>query len=558
MMPNIFDSTYEDSFAQDIEFIHSLVNELPDIQYIERPEKKENRHYIETEPIFDNHNKIIKEQGPRQMDEWQNYPIHIQGRKVTTSYYADGFPQPTDGFNQTIKSDGMSIQRKTLCPICHEGDPGKHKHYGGKACTSCRAFFRRSVENEAYTRFKCIYSDEIDSSGNHCLISSRSWVSCRYCRFHKCLSSGLKVSLVLTPQERELRKKKRCINKRNRHDSLNKCYAKSYFSSPNSNTLCTTSFADEEVVLITYNVKQLMTEYMQKDMARFLMENPSSWDTILKMCFDRQPSFDVKDFYNKQKMGSLRRSVFERFLLNTYREHSALSPLLVQKLFDQNMPTVNFILSALNIGNSVVPSPLKELLQDVYERRKYLSTYLPHFPSYQQEIDLAMNQGDEQDNYYNFVTILAMRTIRKNIKMSQSTRAPDFDEAYPCQSLMSPEKETLKVTLRRNLEEVAKWPIFTPVNEKISKQKKPTPNNAIEIDYVLFTLLILISLYATHDSSDGSIVSSEVEKLQHQHLNLLHKYLKFTYPERAYNLLASGISAISKAQEASNILQIHF
>jgi len=32
-----------------------------------------------------------------------------------------------------------------LCPVCGN-EAGKHVHYGGKACTSCRAFFRRSVQ----------------------------------------------------------------------------------------------------------------------------------------------------------------------------------------------------------------------------------------------------------------------------------------------------------------------------------------------------------------------------------------------------------------------------
>lgn len=34
-----------------------------------------------------------------------------------------------------------------LCPVCGN-EAGKHVHYGGKACTSCRAFFRRSVQVE--------------------------------------------------------------------------------------------------------------------------------------------------------------------------------------------------------------------------------------------------------------------------------------------------------------------------------------------------------------------------------------------------------------------------
>ena len=33
----------------------------------------------------------------------------------------------------------------SACPICGN-EAGRHNHYGGRACTSCRAFFRRSVQ----------------------------------------------------------------------------------------------------------------------------------------------------------------------------------------------------------------------------------------------------------------------------------------------------------------------------------------------------------------------------------------------------------------------------
>ena len=36
------------------------------------------------------------------------------------------------------------------CPICGMGETGTHNHYGGRACTSCRAFFRRSVQTSSY------------------------------------------------------------------------------------------------------------------------------------------------------------------------------------------------------------------------------------------------------------------------------------------------------------------------------------------------------------------------------------------------------------------------
>ena len=92
-----------------------------------------------------------------------------------------------------------------VCPICgHEA--GKHSHYGGKGCASCRAFFRRSVQNKSYLTFICM-------KDKNCSIDSKSWKSCRFCRFQKCLKSGMKPSWVLNEDERKMRHEKRMGNK---------------------------------------------------------------------------------------------------------------------------------------------------------------------------------------------------------------------------------------------------------------------------------------------------------------------------------------------------------
>ena len=37
-----------------------------------------------------------------------------------------------------------------FCPICGNAEAGNHLHYGGRGCSSCRAFFRRSVQTLSY------------------------------------------------------------------------------------------------------------------------------------------------------------------------------------------------------------------------------------------------------------------------------------------------------------------------------------------------------------------------------------------------------------------------
>lgn len=84
-----------------------------------------------------------------------------------------------------------------FCEVCHR-QAGKHNYYGGKVCTSCRAFFRRSVQSGRHPDFKC---DQV----NECKIDSKSWKSCQKCRFQKCLSAGMKTNWVLSDSQRESR-----------------------------------------------------------------------------------------------------------------------------------------------------------------------------------------------------------------------------------------------------------------------------------------------------------------------------------------------------------------
>jgi len=67
-----------------------------------------------------------------------------------------------------------------------------------KFLTHSKAFFRRAVIDNSFKNFVCFAS-------RGCVIDSKSWRSCKFCRFEKCLSSGLKPSWVLDKSERKRR-----------------------------------------------------------------------------------------------------------------------------------------------------------------------------------------------------------------------------------------------------------------------------------------------------------------------------------------------------------------
>ncbi|XP_064478805.1 vitamin D3 receptor-like [Ornithodoros turicata] len=96
-----------------------------------------------------------------------------------------------------------------VCGVC--GDRAKSYHFGGISCDSCKAFFRRSVQNGA--RFQCPYE-------GCCRITVASRKCCQSCRFKKCLSIGMEQSWVMTEQERLQLLRQRLEKRQRRHATL--------------------------------------------------------------------------------------------------------------------------------------------------------------------------------------------------------------------------------------------------------------------------------------------------------------------------------------------------
>jgi len=84
-----------------------------------------------------------------------------------------------------------------LCYTCG-AKAGKHSYYGGQVCAACRAFFRRSVQSKYYEIFQC-------KRDKNCEINTKTKKNCQFCRFKKCLESGMKTSWVLSDDERNRR-----------------------------------------------------------------------------------------------------------------------------------------------------------------------------------------------------------------------------------------------------------------------------------------------------------------------------------------------------------------
>ena len=72
------------------------------------------------------------------------------------------------------------IPESMNCVIC--GDQAKHQHYGAQSCEGCKSFFKRSVLKNS--KYHCLLK-------NDCVIDKERRTSCKYCRFQKCITSGM-------------------------------------------------------------------------------------------------------------------------------------------------------------------------------------------------------------------------------------------------------------------------------------------------------------------------------------------------------------------------------
>lgn len=102
-------------------------------------------------------------------------------------------PSPASSDSPTSPASPGRPGGNKACGVC--GDVAKSMHFGGLSCDSCKAFFRRSVQNNAHKGFTCPYEKK-------CVIAVSSRKACQYCRFQKCLSIGMEKGWVMTEEER--------------------------------------------------------------------------------------------------------------------------------------------------------------------------------------------------------------------------------------------------------------------------------------------------------------------------------------------------------------------
>ncbi len=134
---------------------------------------------------------------------------------LTYETYNLGMPYPThhpamESETSAIPAGNVSSSTERtvmvkLCGVC--GDVAKSYHFGGLSCDSCKAFFRRSIQNDNYVHFQCCQLN------GQCVLTLTNRKRCQYCRIKRCFQIGMEKSWVMTEEERQLMMKARAEKK---------------------------------------------------------------------------------------------------------------------------------------------------------------------------------------------------------------------------------------------------------------------------------------------------------------------------------------------------------
>ncbi|CAG2100063.1 unnamed protein product [Medioppia subpectinata] len=169
--------------------------------------------------------------------------------------------------------------RNILCQICGEKATGSH--FSAITCESCKSFFRRNAINKV-DQFKCFL-------GGNCLIDRKNRNTCKKCRLNKCFVVGMKISLILSEEQKQLRKS---IIKSNRKSKL-------------SDTSVTT---DESAVSTAGLSPQTLATFTDEINLDINFENILPQDNNLNNIFDLQ-TFSVNYIANDTNLYQMSQSV---------------------------------------------------------------------------------------------------------------------------------------------------------------------------------------------------------------------------------------------------------
>ncbi|XP_039266672.1 retinoic acid receptor beta-like [Styela clava] len=122
----------------------------------------------------------------------------LSQRQDVITCYSDGTSDYDSMSSATSPSPPPRVYKP--CMVCSDRSSGYH--YGVSSCEGCKGFFRRTVQkNVEYTCHR----------SKSCVINKQTRSRCQYCRFQKCIKSGMLRESVRNDRRKKRGKEKSCI-----------------------------------------------------------------------------------------------------------------------------------------------------------------------------------------------------------------------------------------------------------------------------------------------------------------------------------------------------------
>ncbi|CAF1193689.1 unnamed protein product [Adineta ricciae] len=116
------------------------------------------------------------------------------------------YKRALDSTDRSGEKPAKVSKKPMICAIC--GGRAIGYNYNVSSCSSCKAFFRRHV-NQSLDEMQCLLGQ------NQCSLSHETRRrKCQKCRLHRCFEAGMKKEFMFSEEEKE-RRRKHCEEKRN-------------------------------------------------------------------------------------------------------------------------------------------------------------------------------------------------------------------------------------------------------------------------------------------------------------------------------------------------------
>jgi len=357
-----------------------------------------------------------------------------------------------------------------VCYVCGE-KAGKHSYYGGQVCASCRAFFRRSVQSKYYEIFQC-------KKEKNCQINSETRKNCQFCRFKKCLESGMKPSWVLSDEERN-----------RRFNKFNKIKLKSVNKSDNQITKVQASRIPELYMTFTMEEQKSLEDLHQK-----FNVCQRTWLKNL-LLLDRNAGVNMIEA--AYKIAPLK---FETWKVLEKSFHLYFVQNVVPKFIDvDNLPSSDKgrIINGQNSGMAHLFKSSQCLKIEAENSKEPPCKQETMCPMQKQVSDIASNPV--------IMESLDLSQMMSRLNLSEIPKFPTYQEIYPQKWANNEEVEQRHMEIIKRLQG---WP--------------RGDNN--ELDFNMVILMTLMLMF--NADFDGLVNKKIVENVQLKYSMLLQRYLR--------------------------------